>query len=71
MFFIFANDMSRGPGSARLHAEALEREGVPVEEGSLGDYFVSLDEFGWFPRMLPSYEREMAGGGDGNEDEEE
>ena len=51
-------DLSRGPGSAERHATALRAEGVQVERGSLGEYFVSLEEYGWFPDELPSNEEE-------------
>jgi len=44
----------RGPGSAARQAAALRREGVHVEEDSMGVFSVDLGRFGWFPDVLPS-----------------
>ncbi|CAG8058443.1 unnamed protein product [Penicillium salamii] len=53
----------RGPGSAQRQAEALQSEGVEVTTDSMGEIYVSLAQYGWFPKHLPSEE--------GGEDEEE
>ena len=37
---------------------ALQHEGVDVQAGSLGEAWVDLGEYGWFPARLPSEERE-------------
>lgn len=55
----------RGPGSVARHTAALQQEGVTVETGSLGEAWVNLGEYGWFPRRLPSEE-----GGDSDSDAE-
>lgn len=44
----------RGPGSAQRQAEALQAEGVNVTSDSMGEYYVSLAHYGWFPSELPS-----------------
>ncbi|KAF2501903.1 hypothetical protein BU16DRAFT_428750, partial [Lophium mytilinum] len=46
----------RGPGSAARQAATLRREGVHVEEDSMGVFSVDLGRFGWFPDELPSEE---------------
>lgn len=46
----------RGPSGASRQAAALRAEGVHVDRGSLGEYLVSLETYGWFPDMLPSEE---------------
>ncbi|PYH49766.1 MGMT family protein [Aspergillus saccharolyticus JOP 1030-1] len=56
----------RGPGSAERQAEALRAEGVEVEVDSMGEFYVDLGRFGWFPEVLPSEE-----GLDSEEEEEE
>jgi len=43
----------RGPGGARAQADALQAEGVIVEQGGLGQYLVSFRDYGWFPDDLP------------------
>ncbi|CAG8073970.1 unnamed protein product [Penicillium salamii] len=52
----------RGPGSAQRQAEALQSEGVEVTTDSMGEMYVSLAQYGWFPKHLPSEE-----GGDDEE----
>lgn len=42
-----------GDGAAR-QAEALRGEGVEVHRNSMGEYFVDLREYGWFPDELES-----------------
>ncbi|EON64645.1 hypothetical protein W97_03878 [Coniosporium apollinis CBS 100218] len=54
----------RGPGGASGQAAALRQEGVTVDEGSLGEFSVDLQAYGWFPDVLPSEEGE-----DSEEDE--
>ncbi|KAE8452873.1 hypothetical protein EG329_013145 [Mollisiaceae sp. DMI_Dod_QoI] len=46
----------RHPSGAATQAQALRGEGVIVNTTSLGEYTVSLAEYGWFPRQLPSEE---------------
>ncbi|RAH41534.1 MGMT family protein [Aspergillus brunneoviolaceus CBS 621.78] len=56
----------RGPGSAERQAEVLRAEGVEVEVDSMGEYYVDLGRFGWFPDVLPSEEGlESDGDGEG------
>jgi hypothetical protein len=55
-----------GPGSAARQAAALRREGVHVDEDSMGAFSVEMGRFGWFPDVLPSEEGE-----DSDEDEDE
>ena len=45
---------------ARRQADALMQEGVEVQQGSLGEYFVDFATYGWFPDMLPSEEAESS-----------
>ena len=51
---VHSSDHARGVNGARRQAHALQREGVRVENGPMGEYTVSLSEFGWFPTRLPS-----------------
>ncbi|KAL1839324.1 hypothetical protein VTJ49DRAFT_1652 [Mycothermus thermophilus] len=44
------------PGGAQNQAAALRAEGVVVTTGPLGELMVDLDEYGWFPEVLPSEE---------------
>ena len=44
----------RGPGGATRQATALRAEGVTVNTGNLGELTVDLNEYGWFPTILPS-----------------
>ena len=44
LMFVF-----RGETGARRQAEKLESEGVEVTRGSLGEYEVDFDRYGWFP----------------------
>ncbi|KAL1952665.1 hypothetical protein VTO42DRAFT_4547 [Malbranchea cinnamomea] len=48
----------RGPGSAARQAAALEAEGVTVQSDSMGEFYVDLGRYGWFPRRLPREEEE-------------
>jgi methylated-DNA-protein-cysteine methyltransferase-like protein len=48
------SDISSGVNGARRQANALQREGVEVGNGPMGEYTVSLREYGWFPSELPS-----------------
>ncbi|KAJ4993919.1 mgmt family protein [Stagonosporopsis vannaccii] len=57
----------RGPGAASHQADALRREGVEVSEDSMSHYSVDLEDYGWFPDVLPS-EAELVDSSD--EDEE-
>ncbi|KAJ5110470.1 hypothetical protein N7532_001005 [Penicillium argentinense] len=61
--FVSLTGDGSGPGSAERQAAALRSEGVEVKEDSMGEYYVDLSRFGWFPRDLPSE--------DGDSDEEE
>lgn len=45
-----------GPGSAERQAEALRAEGVEVEVDGMGEFYVDMGRFGWFPEVLPSEE---------------
>ncbi|KAI9704541.1 MAG: hypothetical protein M1820_005615 [Bogoriella megaspora] len=61
----------RGPGSAARQAAALKKEGVRVERGSLGEYIIDFQTYGWFPDILPSDENEISdddGNGSGEAD---
>lgn len=49
----------RGPGSAQRQADALREEGVDVSEDAMGEFYIDLSRFGWFPSMLPSEREEM------------
>ncbi|EUC34522.1 hypothetical protein COCCADRAFT_35872 [Bipolaris zeicola 26-R-13] len=60
----------RGPSAAAHQADALRREGVEVRQDGMGQYMVELDEYGWFPDMLPS-EAEQIEGSDMDEDKDE
>ena len=51
-------NVSREPGSAERQAEALRAEGVEVETDAMGEFYVDLARFGWFPLVLPSEEGE-------------
>ncbi|PLN79665.1 hypothetical protein BDW42DRAFT_186601 [Aspergillus taichungensis] len=51
----------RGPGSAQRQADALREEGVDVSEDAMGEFYIDLARFGWFPSMLPSEREEMGG----------
>ncbi|KAF1921220.1 6-O-methylguanine DNA methyltransferase [Ampelomyces quisqualis] len=44
----------RGPGAASQQADALRREGIEVRQDAMGQYTISLAEYGWFPDALPS-----------------
>jgi methylated-DNA-protein-cysteine methyltransferase related protein len=57
----------RGPGSVDRQAAALRREGVQVQRGSLGERFIDLATYGWFPDVLPSDEAD-ASDDDDNDD---
>ncbi|EAW13499.1 MGMT family protein [Aspergillus clavatus NRRL 1] len=48
----------RGPGSAERQAEVLRQEGVEVETDSMGEFYVDLARYGWFPDRLPGEEDE-------------
>lgn len=47
-----------GPGSAARQAVALRHEGVVVEQDAMGDFYVDMTRYGWFPARLPSEEGE-------------
>ncbi|PLB40419.1 MGMT family protein [Aspergillus candidus] len=49
----------RGPGSAQRQADALREEGVDVAEDAMGEFYIDLGRFGWFPSMLASEREEM------------
>ncbi|OWT42526.1 6-O-methylguanine DNA methyltransferase, DNA binding domain-containing protein [Pochonia chlamydosporia 170] len=42
------------PNGAQNQAEALRGEGVEVTRTAMGEFMVNFDEYGWFPRALPS-----------------
>ncbi|EFY96188.2 6-O-methylguanine DNA methyltransferase and DNA binding domain protein [Metarhizium robertsii] len=42
------------PDGAQNQAAALRDEGVHVTRGAMGEFMVDFDEYGWFPRVLPS-----------------
>ncbi|KAF2457751.1 MGMT family protein, partial [Lineolata rhizophorae] len=44
----------RGPGGASRQAAALRREGVTIERGAMGEFYLDLMKYGWFPDELPS-----------------
>lgn len=48
------------PSSSQNQATALRAEGVTVTTGALGELMVDFLEYGWFPEMLPSEERQEA-----------
>jgi hypothetical protein len=48
------DDGQRGPGAAARQADALRREGVEVQEDTMGQYTIDLGRYGWFPETLPS-----------------
>ncbi|KAL1996119.1 hypothetical protein VTN49DRAFT_442 [Thermomyces lanuginosus] len=43
----------RGPGSAARQAERLREEGVSVDEDAMGEFYIDLKTYGWFPEELP------------------
>lgn len=49
---------SSGPGSAQRQADVLQSEGVEVTTDSMGEMYVSLAQYGWFPSHLPSEQDE-------------
>lgn len=51
--FLFLTGIS-GPGGTAVQAAALEAEGVPVQRDSMGEFYVDLMMYGWFPRRLPN-----------------
>jgi len=55
------------PSGSQNQAAALRAEGVTVTSGALGELMVNFDQFGWFPRRLPS---EATDDLDGSESEE-
>lgn len=42
-----------GPGSAARQAERLREEGVSVDEDAMGEFYIDLKTYGWFPEELP------------------
>ncbi|KAK2737817.1 hypothetical protein FQN57_007375 [Myotisia sp. PD_48] len=46
----------RGPGSAARQAAVLRQEGVQVDSDSMGEFYVDLAQYGWFPAELPGEE---------------
>lgn len=56
-----------GAGSRNRQAVALQAEGVEVCADAMGELWVDLKRYGWFPRELPS---EAAEHGDENGDAE-
>ncbi|CRG88621.1 methylated-DNA-protein-cysteine methyltransferase related protein [Talaromyces islandicus] len=48
----------RGPGSAARQADALRHEGVEVSQDAMGDYYIDMHRYGWFPSRLPSEDGE-------------
>lgn len=46
------------PSGTQNQAAALQAEGVTVATGTLGELSVDFEEYGWFPRVLPSEEGE-------------
>jgi methylated-DNA-protein-cysteine methyltransferase-like protein len=61
-----------GVNGARRQAETLRLEGVVVEENAMGEYSVSLAEYGWFPDELSpdNEEEEQDKDEEGEEDDE-
>ncbi|KAF2236125.1 MGMT family protein [Viridothelium virens] len=51
----------RGPSGASRQADALRQEGVQVQQGSLGEFFIDFATYGWFPDTLPSDDAEFSG----------
>lgn len=62
--------MNSGPGSAARQAAALRREGVHVDTDAMGEMYVDLARYGWFPDRLPSEEGLTEDSEDGDEEEE-
>ncbi|KAL3448358.1 6-O-methylguanine DNA methyltransferase [Aspergillus insuetus] len=56
----------RGPGSAERQAEALREEGVEVTSDSMGEFYVDLSRYGWFPVELESEDEADIEDGNGN-----
>ncbi|PQE19135.1 MGMT family protein [Rutstroemia sp. NJR-2017a BBW] len=63
-----SNPLHSNPAGVQTQAQVLRSEGVTVNTGSLGELFIDLGEYGWFPRQLPS---EAAAGLDPPVDSEE
>ncbi|CAI7601592.1 unnamed protein product [Penicillium bialowiezense] len=55
---LVADVESSGPGSAQRQADVLQSEGVEVTTDSMGEMYVSLAQYGWFPSHLPSEQDE-------------
>jgi len=49
-------DNTSGPGGAARQAAALRSEGVHVETDSMGEMYIDLERYGWFPKRLPNEE---------------
>jgi len=49
-----ADDTGSGPGSAQRQADALQQENVEATADSMGEWYVDLSRYGWFPTSLPS-----------------
>lgn len=62
--------MTSGPGSASRQAVALRHEGVVVEQDAMGDFYIDMTRYGWFPVRLPSEEGESESDSDENSQEE-
>ena len=59
------------PLGAQNQATALRAEGISVSSNAMGELMVSFEEFGWFPRVLPSEEVEgLEEESDGDEEED-
>ncbi|KAF3385873.1 Alkyltransferase-like protein 1 [Talaromyces pinophilus] len=61
----------RGPGSASRQAVALRHEGVVVEQDAMGDFYVDMTRYGWFPARLPSEEGESESDSDDSDSQGE
>jgi hypothetical protein len=55
-----------GPGSAERQAEALREEGVEVASDSMGEFYVDLSRYGWFPVELESEDEADVEDGNGD-----
>jgi len=49
----------RGANGAANQETVLAGEGVEIGRAGLGERTVDFTEYGWFPNVLPSHEREQ------------
>ncbi|KAH8822096.1 MGMT family protein [Xylogone sp. PMI_703] len=58
----------RAPGWAHRQAQYLRREGVHVDADGMGEHYISLTTYGWFPNQLALIENGGDGEGEGQGD---